>query len=633
MSMKRTILLAAALSVLANLSSARTVRDLSGNDWTCDGFPVRVPHCWNAIDGADGLPGGKVTVDGGSSVKSDSYLRKRARYVRALPDPTPGKRSFLRFHGASIKTDVLVNGTKVGSHVGAFTMFTFEITSALKPSGNTLEVFVDNRYDETTNPLNADFNMAGGIYRKVELIETDAVCIDPCVYGTDGIVIHADAETGKVRAEVKVSGGPDVVREFAFPNPRLWSPEEPNLYPVGITVGTDTVVCRVGFRKAEMRDDGFFYLNGVRTKVRGVNRHEDREGKGWALDPGDCEQDVRIIRAMGANAIRLAHGAHGQEMVDLMDEKGLMAFVAIPFVEDVRGKGDYLKNAKAELLETVAQYRNHPSVIWWDLFNEIYNNTPGSVPGSMEPLLREMYGVLKEADGGERILMGTTNGPDRKELNAIPDYLAYNAYPLWYRHAEMGELLDRILRINGRKTICLGEYGAGGSVYQHANPVRASVPASPFHSEEYQVEVHLRAYREIKRRDDVWGSYIWNMFDFGADSRAEGDRFGVNDKGMVTRDRVTPKDVFFLYKANWNPEPMLYLTGKRLVKADLDRVTVRAFSNLGKPVELFVNGEKRGEKLPDEVMSVTWDGVRLKVGDNEIKLVSDGREEKCTWKW
>ena len=629
--MKCTYVLSVLLAVAAG-ASARTVTDLSGNEWTCDGLPVRVPHTWNAIDGADGLPGGKVTVDGGSSVKSDSYLRKRAHYVRALPDPTAGKRVFLRFHGASIKTDVLVNGTKVGSHAGAFTMFTFEITSALKPSGNRLEVFVDNRRDDTTNPINADFNMAGGLYRKVELIETDAVCIDPCAYGTDGVVLHADPETGKVRAEVKVSGGPDVVREFAFPQPKLWSPENPNLYSVEIKVGTDSIVRKVGFRKAEMRD-GLFYLNGRRTKVRGVNRHEDREGKGWALDAGDCELDVRIIRAMGANAIRLAHGAHGQEMVDLMDERGLMAFVAIPFVEDVRGRGDYVKNAKDELLETVAQYRNHPSVIWWDLFNEIYNNTPGSKPGSMEPLLREMYAVLREADGGEHILMGTTNGPDRKELNAIPDYLAYNAYPLWYRHAEMKDLLDRILRINGRKTICLGEYGAGGSVYQHANPVRASVPASPFHSEEYQVEVHLRAYREIKRRDDVWGSYIWNMFDFGADSRAEGDRHGVNDKGMVTRDRVTAKDVFYFYKANWNPEPMLHLSGKRMTRVDLDKVTVRAFSNLGKPVTLYVNGEKRGELTPDDVNTVTWDGVPLKVGDNEIKVVSDGREDACTWRW
>ena len=630
--MSRVSCLLIFLFLLPLLASARTVTDLSGNDWICDGFPVKVPHTWNAIDGADGLPGGKMTFDGGSSVKSDTYLRKRARYLRSLPNPRPQKRYFLRFHGASIKTEVLVNGTVVGSHTSAFTMFTFEITSALKPEGNVLEVFVDNRRDDTTNPLNADFNMAGGLYRKVELIETDAVCINPCVHGTDGVVIKADPATGKVKVDVEVLGGENTVREYEFPNPKLWSPESPNLYEIEITVGSDTIVRQVGFRTAEMRE-GLFYLNGKKLKVRGVNRHEDREGKGWALDAGDCEHDIRIIRAMGANAIRLAHGAQGQEMSDLMDRYGLLAQVAIPFVEDVRGKGAYRENAVRELLDTVYQYRNHPSVIWWDLFNEIYNNTPGSRPGEMEPLIREMHAILKEVNAGEHIIVGTTNQPDRKELNAIPDYLAYNAYPLWYRHAEMDELIDRILKLNGRKTICLGEYGSGGSVYQHANPVRASVPASPFHSEEYQTEAHLRAYREINRRDEVWGSFIWNMFDFGADTRAEGDRHGVNDKGMVTRDRVTPKDVFFLYKANWNPEPMLYLTGKRMTRVDLESVTVRAFSNLGKPVELYVNGEKRGEKLPDEVRSVTWTDVKLKVGDNAIKVVSDGREECAVWKW
>jgi len=628
----KTLITLLSLSCLALAASARTVTDLSGNEWTCDGFPVKVPHSWNAIDGADGLPGGKVKLDGGSSVKSDTYLRKRARYERSLPAPRAGKRYFLRFHGSSIKTNVKVNGKEVGSHASAFTMFTFEITSALKSENNVLEVFVDNRRDETTNPLNADFNMAGGIYRKVELIETDAVCINPCVHGTDGVVINADPDTGKVKVEVEVSGGENVVREYEFPNPKLWSPEAPNLYPIKITVGTDTIVRQVGFRRAEMRD-GLFYLNGKQLKVRGVNRHEDREGKGWALDIGDCEQDIRIIRDMGANAIRLAHGAQGQEMSDLMDAYGLLAEVAIPFVEDVRGKGAYRENSVEEMLDTVYQYRNHPSVIWWDLFNEIYNNTPGSKPGEMEPLLKEMYAILKEADAGAHIIVGTTNQPGLKDLNAIPDYLAYNAYPLWYRHLEMGELIDRVLTANGIKSLALGEYGSGGSIYQHANPVRASVPASSFHSEEFQVEAHLRAYREIKRRDEIWGSFIWNMFDFGADTRAEGDRHGVNDKGMVTRDRVTPKDVYFFYRANWNSEPMLYLTGKRISQVDMDRVMVRAFSNLNKPVELYVNGEKRGELRPDEVNSVTWNDVLLKVGDTEIKVVSDGREERAVWKW
>ena len=122
------------------------------------------------------------------------------------------------------------------------------------------------------------------------------------------------------------------------------------------------------------------------------------------------------------------------------------------------------------------------------------------------------------------------------------------------------------------------------------------------------------------------------MFDFGADTRKEGDRLGINDKGMVTRDRALAKDAFFLYKANWNPEPMLYLTGKRAKTADADKVMVRGFSNLGKPVQLFVNGAKVGEKTPDEVRSVTWNDVPLKAGANEIELRCGTFAEKAVWR-
>ena len=619
---------------MARARPGRTVRDLGGNGWTCDGLPVKVPHTWNAIDGSDGFPDGKMKVDCGSSVMSDSYLRKRGVYRRALPAQTPGKRQFLRFDGASMKAEVKVNGKAVGGHKGAFTAFTLEITGAMKADGNALEVAVDNRIDETINPINADFNMCGGLYRTVKLIETDPVCIDPTWYGTDGVVLRPDPATGTVRAEVKVLGGKDFVREYRIPNWRLWSPEEPNLYEIEIALDADgshdSIRRQVGFRTAEFRD-GRFYLNGRKLKVYGVNRHEDYEGKGWALEPGDDELDARWMKAMGATAVRLAHGAHGQGMLDQTDRLGVMAYVAIPFVNELRDTPEYRANARQETLETVAQFRNHPSVIWWDLYNEIYNS-PRKIPeGFQEEFLEEMRDLVRKADP-DHILMATTSIPEKKRLNAIPEMLSFNTYPHWYGDKDIGYYIDRVLELNGRKSIALGEYGAGGSVYHHTNPVRPSKPISMFHSEEYQTEIHLRDWREIARRNEVWGSFIWNMFDFGADTRKEGDRLGINDKGMVTRDRALAKDAFFLYKANWNPEPMLYLTGKRAKTADADKVMVRGFSNLGKPVELFVNSEKVGELVPDEVRSVTWNDVPLKAGENEVELRCGAFVEKAVWK-
>lgn len=621
------------LALAVSSAAARTAVDLGGNAWTCDGLPVKVPHTWNAIDASDGYPDGTVTVGGGSSVMSDSYLRKRGVYRRALPDPTPGKRQFLRFEGACATAEAKVNGQPVGTHCGAFAGFTFEITKALKPTDNVLEVAVDNRYDETVNPINADFVMCGGLYRTVWLIETDRICIDPTWYGTDGVVIRPDPKTGHVTVDVKVSGGADVVREYDFPNPRPWSPEEPNLYEIEIVVEQDG--CRdairraVGFRTAEFRE-GYFHLNGRKTRIRGVCRHEDYEGKGWALDPADDALDVRWMKTVGANAVRLAHGAQSQAMSDEMDRRGLMGLIAFPFVNELRETEAYRTNARREVLEIVAQFRNHPSVIWWDLFNEIYNSSKQIPEGPQEAFLEEMRDLVRKTDPDHPVL-GTTSISAKTRLNAIPEQLCFNVYPGWYGKKDMGGYIDEFLTASGRKTIALGEYGAGASVYHHANPVTPSKPGGKFHSEEYQTELHLHDWREIARRDDVWGSFIWNMFDFAADARSEGDRLGMNDKGLVTRDRITAKDAFFLYKANWNPEPLLYLTGKRMKTASAAKVQVRGFSNLNRPVTLFVNGEKRGELVPDEIKSFTWNEVELSKGTNVVRLVSGSLSDQATW--
>ena len=120
------------------------------------------------------------------------------------------------------------------------------------------------------------------------------------------------------------------------------------------------------------------------------------------------------------------------------------------------------------------------------------------------------------------------------------------------------------------------------------------------------------------------------MFDFAADARREGDRHGVNDKGLVTRDRVTAKDAYFLYKANWNPEPMLHLCGKRMSSTTNCAAQIVAFSNAGE-VTLKVNGKTVGAKSPDDIRSVVFDGVELQRGENRIAVESGGLSDECVW--
>ena len=625
MTIRKMFAAAVAMAAMAAMADRVETR-LDGNGWTLDGLPVLVPHCWNKADGADGDPGEAVaTKVFASSVPATSYARRRGVYSRDLPDAKEGRRYFVRCEGASQAATVRVNGVEIGSHKGAFTAFCFEATGAMRTSGNRLEIEVSNEFDPDVPPISGDFTLAGGLYRNVWLIETDPVCIDPTIDGGPGVRVFPSLD-GMVRVEVDVSGADDASFDWEpkrVENPRLWSPEEPNLYTVTVTVAkagwTDTVVQPFGFRTAEMREDGF-YLNGVKRKVRGVNRHQDLEGKGWEISAAEEERDVDLIKAMGADGLRLAHYPQSANMYDLCDREGLMVWSEIPLV-DALGGAAFRENARRMLREMIAQHRNHPSVCWWGVWNELFN-CPQALQGDeadWAAFSAELVRLCQACDPSRPVVAASCK-PERRMLNDTVPNLCYNKYPLWYEDETMREAVDAFVAANGLAVTALSEYGAGGSVFLHQNPVKKPVPIiSRFHPEEYQTFVHMADLRDIQADDRLWGSFVWAMFDFAADARREGDRYGVNDKGLVTRDRTTPKDAYYLYKANWSKEPMLHLCGKRMVSKTNDLVQVVAFSNVG-DVTLTVNGETVGVKTPDEICSVTFDGVQLRSGENRIRV-------------
>jgi len=226
--------------------------------------------------------------------------------------------------------------------------------------------------------------------------------------------------------------------------------------------------------------------------------------------------------------------------------------------------------------------------------------------------------------------VAATCKPKMADLNASVPHVAYNIYPLWYARDGMAAVVDGFFRLNAVTTLALSEYGAGGSVFQHENPAHQPETVALFHPEEWQTFVHMSDLRAIQDDARLWGSFVWAMFDFAADARREGDRHGVNDKGLVTRDRTTAKDAYFLYKVNWNPEPLVHLCGKRMVQAADQTVDVTAFSNVG-DVTLTVNGEIVGTQTPDAIRSVTFGGVRLAAGENEICVTAGGRTDRCIW--
>lgn len=643
--MKRSIF-AACVAATTMIAFAERVETSIGG-WTCDGEKVAVPHTWNAKDGADGSS--NVFQDTDNSVAGRAYRRCAKTYRAELKEPTPGKRYFVRFDGASIRALVAVNGREVGVHRGPFTAFTYEITSFLREHDNVLEVVVDNYFDERQPPIYADYTVCGGLYRPVWLIETDPVCIDPTRWGGPGVEIATDADTGRIAVKTYVSGADDVdfeyaidgwpVEELKVDNPKLWSPESPHLYELAVTAkkGTfrDTVRQKIGFKKAEFRDDGF-YLNGTRRVLRGVNYHQEAEGKGWALDEADIARDLALMKEMGADAIRTAHYPHSRFCYDRCDEIGLLAWIEIPASGRLSTDPVYVERLHETTREMIAQNRNHPSLLVWSLQNEIYSISDGiAMPkGTAEPVIAGLQKLVKSLDSGHPTTAAAAYD-DRMELNAIPDVYAFNAYPGWYGTSayEMTPRIDRHLALNKRPIAGIGEYGAGASVHHHENPVAdRKRHDSPFHPEEMQTAIHRIEYDCIRKHDRIWGAFIWAMFDFASDNRCEGDHKGVNDKGLVTRNRGVKKDAYHFYQTNWTKVPKLHLCSKRMVDANAAKVDVMGFSNVG-DVTLYVNGKAVGVQKPDGVCAVEWKGVALVEGWNEIELRAGGLSDSCTWRW
>ena len=609
---------------------------------------VVLPHTWNRDDAEADHP----------------YTRTLGIYKTRLhmrPE-WQGKRVFIRFKGAASIADVQFNDVWLGQHRGGYTAFCYELTPYLPPPGKQAELRVRVSNAETSDvlPLAGDFNVFGGLYRDVELIVADPVCISPLDHGSSGVRIRQDAlSDSEARLTVTVAlanptGQPQTVavevagRTFtaqgvdeavilvSIPTPRRWDGlADPFLYTLTARVGTDSVTETFGVRDIRFDQDEGFFLNGRHLPLRGVCRHQEWEGKLSALTPAEHLRDVEIMREMGANAVRLAHYPQDEAIYDACDRAGLIVWAEIPFV----GPGGYddegyipsdrlHENARQQLVEMIRQHGNHPSIVTWGLFNEL-RMAPDPVP-----FLRELNALAKREDPTRPTVAASNLGQDAP-LTFVTDLIAWNRYDGWYggMPVNLGQFLDATHRSHPALRIAVSEYGAGASAKHHEERLRKPNASGRFHPEAWQTEYHILNWAELSKRPYVWGSFIWNLFDFSASHRTEGDRDGINDKGLVSHDRKTFKDAFYFYKANWRDDvPVLHLCEKRFTKRQADKIFVRAFSNVG-PAELIVNGQSLGLATPDALRVLTWKDVPLHPGDNHILLrTPDGKiTDACLW--
>ncbi len=267
----------------------------------------------------------------------------------------------------------------------------------------------------------------------------------------------------------------------------------------------------------------------------------------------------------------------------------------------------------------------------WGLFNELKEEGDNPIP-----YIKELNALAHEEDTTRPTTAASNQGGG---MNFISDLIAWNRYDGWYgsRPATLADFLDKTHAAHPELCIAISEYGAGASVYHQQDTLKQPVPTAYWHPENWQTYYHIENWKILAERPFVWGTFVWNMFDFGAAHRHEGDRPGINDNGLVSFDRKQKKDAFYFYKANWNPEPMVHIAGKRLQQCTKDTQTVSVFTNCRK-VELWVNGQSCGTVTPDKYAIAEWTDVRLSSGENRIVVRSVGDkkqvvQDEAVWRY
>ncbi|MCM8710051.1 glycoside hydrolase family 2 protein [Clostridium sp. SYSU_GA19001] len=608
---------------------------------------VNIPHTWNAIDGANGF----------------NYYKGACWYRKKFIVDNLSKRNkiFIEFNGANSITDVYVNGSYVGQHRGGYSAFRFDITDFVEfGSENILSVKVDNTVVNDVYPQMADFTFYGGIYRDVNIVVTNNVHFDLMDYGSKGIyiiqeevshekallkikakLVNDNEEDKKVRfwadifdaegnavtyaaKEVVIAKGEIKETEVlvVIENPTLWNGRKnPYMYKAKLSLVSfndtiDELTIPFGVRFFKVDAEKGFFLNGEHLQLKGVSRHQDRKDLGWAITEKEQKEDMELIKEIGATSIRLAHYQHSQYFYDLCDKEGMVVWAEIPFIS-VMSKTEFEGiNAKQQMIELIRQNFNHPSIMFWGIQNEI--QIGGDKPEARR-LVKELNELTKKEDATRLTTMANLAVVDDKdEYNYITDVVGYNKYYGWYQGKveDIEKWLDGFHEVNPHVPLCVSEYGAEGIIQYHSNN-----PKVKDYTEEYHALYHEKSWKILEKKHFLWGTYVWNMFDFGANIRDEGGVKGRNNKGLVTYDRKIKKDAFYMYKAHWSDEKFVHITSKRFVDRAEEKINVKVYSNCDN-ITLYVNGKEIQTKTGNDKIFI-FENIELKDGINEIKAVSN----------
>lgn len=602
---------------------------------------VDLPHTWNNIDGQDG---------------GNDYWRGTCTYKTtfAAPAHQADEQVWLQFEGVNASAVVTLNGQEVMRHDGGYSTFRADITAFLKES-NELTASVDNSVNDKVYPQKADFTFYGGIYRDVTLLIVNqnhlalghlggkGVKITPHVEGANPasatIQVEswtelADAQIGtEVQVEIKDAAGGQVLTgkgtdvTMTLAHPHLWDGvKDPYLYTCTVRLAAggkvvDEVSQRFGIRSFSVDSKTGFTLNGRSYPLHGVSRHQDRKGLGNAITREMHDEDMALIKEMGCNTIRLAHYQHDQYFYDLCDEAGMVVWAEIPYISEHMPNGR--ENTIHQMKELIVQNYNHASIVCWGVSNEITISTKDKK--DMLDNHRVLNDLCHEMDKTRVTTLAcyAMCGPFNPVAH-LTDIVSWNLYLGWYvPFLFLNDLWIGFFHlVYPNRALGYSEYGAEGMPNLHSE-----TPRRGDHTEEYQAIYHEYMLECFKRHPWMWSTHVWNMYDFAADARDQGGEPGMNHKGLVTFDRKTRKDSFYLYKAYWSEDPFVHICSKRFVDRTSSEITVKVYSNQSK-VALYVGDQLIGEQTGQHVFTFK---VPL-TGEIKVRAVAGAQADEATFR-
>ncbi len=582
------------------------------------GKSCSLPHNWDDYYGYRQLTHGNLH---GTAIYTKDFTLNNSP-LSTLNSPLP-QRYFLHFYGVGTYATICLNGKDFGRHPVGRTTLTLDVTDALKPGTNRLEVKVEHPEMIADMPwvcggCSSEWGFSEGsqpfgIFRPVVLEATDEIRIEPF-----GVHIWNDEKAANVFVETEVKnygkttetievvnklsnadgkqvfrltekvtlapGETKVIRQQSpVKDPVLWSTENPYLHKLASMIKrgaktTDEISTPFGIRTiswpVKRNDgDGRFYLNGKPVFINGVCEYEHQFGQSHAFSREQVAARVKQIRAAGFNAFRDAHQPHHLDYQKYWDEEGILFWTQ--FSAHVwYDTPEFRANFKRLLRQWVKERRNSPSVVMWGLQNE--STLPREFAQECSEIIREMDPTARTM----RVIT-TCNGGEGTDWNVIQNWSGTYG----------GDVTNYGKELSQKNQLLNGEYGAWRSIGLHTEP--AAFRADGVWSEDRMcrlMETKIRLAEQVK--DSVCGQFQWIYSSHDNPGRRQPDeayrkidKVGpFNYKGLVT-PWEEPLDVYYMYRANYVPaakDPMVYLvshTWPRRFENGRRRATIEAYSN------------------------------------------------------